>query len=95
MYKSLNTNKMATAKNTKGREYKFPKGIFTIVANRFRVSSMTSSKLWKRYVSNRNVEETPRHLNGRPKLTPPNVNMIEFLKKNVANNDRKRNTRQN
>lgn len=42
---------------------------------------MTSSKLWKRYVSNRNVEETPRHLSGRPKLTPPNVNIIEFLKK--------------
>lgn len=32
-------------------------------------------------MSDRNVEETPRHLNGRPKLIPPNVNMIEFLKK--------------
>lgn len=58
-----------------------PKGIFTIVADKFRVSSMTSSKLWKRYVSNENVQETLRHINGCPKLTPPDLNMIEFLKK--------------
>lgn len=34
----------------------------------------------KRYVSNGNVEATPQHLNGRPKLTPPDVNVIEFVK---------------
>lgn len=55
-----------------------PKGILTIVANKFRVSSMTSSKLWKRYVSNGNIEETPWHMKGRPKLTHPDVEMIEF-----------------
>lgn len=35
----------------------------------------------KRYVSNGNVEATLQHLNGRPKLTPPDVNVIEFVKK--------------
>lgn len=83
MYKSSVRYKMATTKNTKGREYKngvgtskdlrllivqeiiehggnretgdVPNGIFTIVADKFRVSSLTSSKLWKRYVSNGNV----------------------------------------
>lgn len=58
-----------------------PKCIFTIVSNKFQVSLMTSSKLWKRFVSNRNVEETPQHMNCRPKLTRSEVNMIEFLKK--------------
>lgn len=44
---------------------------------------MTSSRLWKRYVSNGNVEVTPRHMNGRSKLTPSDVNMIEFFEKEL------------
>lgn len=57
-----------------------PRGVITAVAEKFKVVVQTVSNVWKRYLSTGDLSESRRNTQGRPKLTEPDVRMIQFLK---------------
>jgi transposase len=54
-----------------------PRCTFAFVANKFQVSATTPSNLWRRFVCTGNVDETPRHTKGRPKVTQPDKETVK------------------
>lgn len=60
---------------------KVPRGVFSRVARKFKVRVKTVCKIWKRYVQEGTYTPQMRHKKGRPKLTEPDKELIELLKR--------------
>ena len=58
-----------------------PRGIYSVVSAKFRLNRQTVTNFWIRYVNEGSMSEKPRHKKGNPKITEPDVRMIEFLKR--------------
>lgn len=58
-----------------------PHGTYTNIASKLKINRQSVVNIWKRFLSEGSVTEKKRTSNGTPKLTEPDVRMIEFLKR--------------
>ena len=58
-----------------------PRGTYTVVASKFRVNRQSVANYWKLFLSEGSVKERPKNTKGSPKLTEPDIRLIEFMKR--------------
>ncbi|XP_033749722.1 uncharacterized protein LOC117334303 [Pecten maximus] len=58
-----------------------PRGVFTKVAEKYKVNRQTVTNFWRQYVSDGALSEKTRNTLGRPKLNTTDIEMIHFFKK--------------
>ncbi|XP_076085963.1 uncharacterized protein LOC143056700 [Mytilus galloprovincialis] len=60
-----------------------PRGVYTKIADKFKINRQSVTNFWKRYVSEGSISQKKKEktMLGRRKLNEPDVRLIEFIKK--------------